>query len=226
MSTKLKKVEPLEINEAYQKVLHWFFSYPRCEITLSDLAKQLQISKTTANRVVTRLVEEKFLRLKEFGRLWQISCNQMHAYNFSQKIAYNLATVYESTILEDIHKLYPYLKAVVLFGSYRKGDDIETSDIDIAVEIHGNNDLKIIELGVFSQFAYRKNVTVNLHLFSRAKIDINLFTNILNGIVLELHTGQISFVVFALAPSHFSHFLNTESAYPNLIVIPRFNSSE
>ena len=32
---------------------------------------------------------------------------------------------------------------------------------------------------------YRKNVPVNVHVFSRNKIDLNLFANIANGIILE-----------------------------------------
>ena len=185
MLRKLPNVKQTELNEAYQIVLYWFFSYPYREITLSDLAEQLKISKTTANRVVVRLVKEQFLILKKFGRLWQISCNPKHHYNFSKKVAYNLTMIYESGILEQIHALYPNFKATILFGSYRKGDDIETSDIDLAVEVYDHKDLKIIELGVFPQLGYRKNVVVNLHVFSRHKIDINLFTNIVNGIVLE-----------------------------------------
>ncbi len=185
MIKKLGSVKQLELNEAYQRILYWFFSYPNREITLSDLAQQLKISKTTANRVVLRLVKEQFLLLKEFGRLWQISCNQKHFHNFTKKVAYNLMMIYESKILEEIHALCPNFKAAILFGSYRKGDDVETSDIDMAVEISGNDNLKIVELGIFSQFGYRKNVVVHLHLFSRSKIDINLFTNIANGIVLE-----------------------------------------
>ncbi|MBI4152761.1 nucleotidyltransferase domain-containing protein [Candidatus Woesearchaeota archaeon] len=185
MIKQLGTVKQPELNEAYQRVLSWFFSYPTREMNLSDLARRLKISKTTANRVVSRLVKEQFLLLKEFGRVWQISCNQRHIYNFTRKVAYHFIMISESVIFEEIHKVYPHSNAIILFGSYRKGDDIETSDIDIALETQGNDNLKIIELGVFPSFGYRKNVVVHLHLFSRSKIDINLLTNIANGIVLE-----------------------------------------
>ena len=61
---------------------------------------------------------------------------------------------------------------------------MEESDLDIAVEITGNHDLQVIQLGVLQQLGYRSNVPVNLHVFSRNKIDLNLFANIANGIVL------------------------------------------
>jgi len=181
----LKKTPLIKLNEAYNKILNWFFSYPDKEISLSDLATNLKISKITANRIVAQLVKEEFLKLKVIGRVWRISSNKDHPYNYSRKISYNLMMVYESDIISSIHKLYENPKAIILFGSYRKGDDNEKSDIDIAVEIVGNDEVKIIELGIIPEFGFRKNVPVNLYVFSRNKVDANLFANIANGIVLE-----------------------------------------
>lgn len=185
MAKKLKKTELIELNEAYQKALIWFFSFPNIEMSLNELSEQLGISKTTANRIVTLLVNIGFLSKKVFGKVWRISCSQDHIYNYSKKIAYNLMMMHESGIIEEIHKLIENPRAIILFGSYRKGDDDETSDIDIAVEVLGNEEVKIMELGILPQLGYRKNVIVNLHIFSRNKIDLNLFSNIANGIVLE-----------------------------------------
>ena len=185
MVKKLKGTKLMELNEAYQKVLLWFFSFPKEEMSLNDLSEQLKIAKTTANKIVTQLVDEGFLNKKVLGKIWRISCNQNHIYNYSKKISYNLSMVYESGILELIHGHIKNPKAIVLFGSYRKGDDNEESDIDLAVEILDNEDIKIVKIGEMPQFGYRKNVSVNMHIFSRNKVDLNLFANIANGIVLE-----------------------------------------
>ena len=185
MIKKLKKVSQLETNEAYQKALAWFFSFPTLKIGLSDFAKKVNISKTTANKIVTRLAKEDFLTKEVIGKSWQMYCNQKNIYNFSKKIGYNLAMIYESNLINMIKQAIPQARAIVLFGSYRKGDDTEDSDIDIAVEILGNENLKIIELGQFPLFGLRKEVKLNAHLFCRNKIDINLFNNIANGIVLD-----------------------------------------
>ena len=185
MVKKLKKTNVREFAEAYQKVLFWFFSFPTREIGLSDLSEAAGIAKSTANKIVTTLVNEQFLNLEFVGRVWRISCKQNHIYNFSKKISYNLMMVYESGILQEIHRRIPNPKAVILFGSYRKGDDTEKSDIDIAVEVVGDQEIKIELLGILPAFGYRKDVQVNLHTFSRNRIDINLFSNIANGIVLE-----------------------------------------
>ncbi len=185
MGKKLKKIDPREESEAFNKVINWFFSFPSIEISLNDLSQNLKISKTTANRIVTQLSEEKFLKKEVLGKIWRISCNLNHPFNITRKISHNLHMIYESGIIEETHKIIPNPRVIILFGSYRKGDDTEKSDIDIAVETLDNENLRIIELGVLSRFGYRSNVTVNLHIFSRNKIDLNLFTNIANGIILD-----------------------------------------
>ena len=185
---KLKKILPKKIDEAYEKILIWFFSYPDSEMTLSDIAKETKISKTTANRSVIQLRDEGFLTVKEVGKSWLITSNVHHIYNKTRKIIYNLSIiydVYESVLRESIYNYVAQPISVILFGSYRKGDDTEKSDIDIAVEVSGEQKTEIIELGQFEQFGLRKNVPLNLHLFSRKNIDLNLFANIANGIVMD-----------------------------------------
>jgi len=185
MVKRLKETIDFEFNEGYQKVLHWFFSFPNIEMSLNDLSQELKISKTTAKKVINNLVNEKFLIKQVLGKTWRILCDQNHYYNFSRKISYNLFTIYNSGIINEIHSKISNPRAIIFFGSYRKGDDTEKSDIDIAVEVLDDKDVQIVELGVMPKFGLRRNVTVNLYIFSRNKIDLNLFANIANGIVLE-----------------------------------------
>ena len=98
---------------------------------------------------------------------------------------YHLSKIYQSGIIEAVYNVVPGARSIILFGSYRWGTDIEASDIDLAVEVMDNKDLKIISLGIIEELGYRRNVTVNMHIFSRNKIDLNLFVNIANGIVLD-----------------------------------------
>ncbi|MCF7866954.1 nucleotidyltransferase domain-containing protein [Candidatus Woesearchaeota archaeon] len=188
MTKKLQNIELLELNEAYQKVLYYFFSFPNIETSLNDLSKELQISKTTAKKIVSLMEEDEFLIKKIYGKAWRITCNLNHSLNHSRKIAFNLLMVYNAYyagIKDEILKIVENAHSINLFGSYRKGDDTEKSDIDIAVEVADNKEVRIIELGVIPHFGHRKNVLINLHVFCRNKIDINLFSNIVNGIVLE-----------------------------------------
>jgi len=180
---KIKKVN-LDSNEPYLKVMRWFFSFPERRIGLNDLIKEVSISKTTANKVINRLEKEGFLIKEVIGKAWRISCNQKHEYNRTKKICYNLEMVYESGIIKEIDKKYKP-KSMVLFGSYRKGDDNEKSDIDIAVEVVSDIELRIEEFEKLEEFGFRKNVKINAHIFSRKNINNNLFSNIANGIILD-----------------------------------------
>ena len=185
VKNKLANVESSQLREAYRKVLHWFFSFPDRFIGLNDLSVELGIAKKTAKDVVLKLIDEGFLSKEEIGKAWRISCNHEHFYNQSLKITYNLEMVFLSGIIQEIYKIFPDARSIILFGSYRKGDDNDKSDIDIAVVVLNNEGMKIVELGAIGKFGYRVDVPVNLHVFSRNKVDLNLFANISNGIVLD-----------------------------------------
>jgi predicted nucleotidyltransferase len=181
---QIKEPKIREETDAYNKIITWFFAFPTREMSLNNICYELKISKTTANKVVSNLVEENFLKKEVLGKLWRISANQKHFYFITKKIPYNLDLIYNSNIIEYVHKTIPSTRAIILFGSYRKGDDNEKSDIDIAVEVLSDKNVKIIEAQI-NKLGYRKNISLNLHIFSRNKIDINLFSNIANGIVLD-----------------------------------------
>ncbi len=185
MSSQKLKGRPVDtVERAYDKIHAWFFAYPSKEFSLNDLARHLNISKTVANKVVEQLSSEGFLNVRIIGRLWLISVNPAHQYARTRKIPFHLKCVYESGIVEWVRKNVPNAKSVILFGSYRKGDDTEESDIDIAVEIAGGTQRKKISL-VAKDIGYRKNVPIQVHIFSRKNVDVNLFNNIANGILLE-----------------------------------------
>ena len=171
--------------EVYRKVLAYFFSFPEKSVGLNKLSKNIKASKTATKNAVIQLIEKKFLKKQEVGNAWQIIMNPQNVYITTKKIPYNLQLIYESEIISKINKKIPNAKAIILFGSYRWGTDNEKSDMDIAVEILGKEKLKIETLEVIKKLGFRKNISVNLHIFSRKNIDINLFTNIANGIIFE-----------------------------------------
>jgi len=93
------------------------------------------------------------------------------------KMIYNLSSLLESGLIKFIEeKLMP--KSIILFGSYRRGEDAENSDIDIFVEC------KEEELNL-DKFERKLNRNIQLHF----KENFNLYpkelkNNIMNGIVV------------------------------------------
>jgi len=174
-----------EPSESYTKVLHYFFSFPEKPTSLNDLARNIKSSKTAVKEAVIKSVHEGFLAREVVGNAWRISANSKSSLLITRKIPYNLELIYQTGIVTKVYNKIPEARAIILFGSYRWGTDNEKSDIDIAVEVLGDQPMRIGPLLVFDRLGFRKKVTVNLHLFSRSRIDLNVFTNIANGIVLD-----------------------------------------
>lgn len=185
MAKKLKKIPLSEASESVRRILSYFFSFPEHPIGLTDLSEQIGSSKTSAKLAVHHLVERGFLKNEVIGKAWRLSADPRNQAFITNKIPYNLQLIYESGIVGEVYNKVPNARAIVLFGSYRWGADNEKSDIDIAVEVLDNKNMRIETLGQIEQLGFRKKVTANLHIFSRNKIDLNLFTNIANGIVLD-----------------------------------------
>jgi len=181
----IENIRLQEVSESYRKVLHYFFSFPEQPISLNDLSRNIKSSKTSTKVAVMRLIKEGFLKKEVIGNAWRISADPKSQFAVTRKIPYNLEMIYESGIIARVYNKIPEAHAIILFGSYRWGTDNEKSDIDIGVEVLGNKAMHIETLLKFDNLGFRKNVQVNLHIFSRAKIDLNLFTNIANGIVLD-----------------------------------------
>lgn len=181
----LKSVNIDSLERTLDKCLAWFSAFPNAKRGLNDLSKSINSSKTATKEVVEHLIKTGFLKRDIIGKAWLIYTDQKHHYFITKKIPYNLGLIYSSNILEAVYRAVPSARAIILFGSYRWGTDIEESDIDIATEVLDNEEMEIVNLGTINQFGYRKNVPVNLHIFSRNKIDLNLFSNIANGIVLD-----------------------------------------
>jgi len=182
---ELKRALVPEVSEIRRKILSFFFAFPDCSIGLTDLAGKISSSKNSVRLAVLQLGREGLLHKEEIGKSWRISTVSKNPRFIAKKIAYHLGLLYESLIYQSVYMEVPHARAIIFFGSCRWGTDNEKSDIDLAVEILGNQGLRIKPLGVIKRFGFRKNVKVNLHIFSRTSVDLNLFTNIANGIVLD-----------------------------------------
>lgn len=182
---QLKNINQFELSEAYNRVQRYFFAFPNEAIGLNDLSLSIKLSKTSTKEAVLDLEKKGFLNREEIGKAWRITANIKHPYFLTQKVPLHLQMIYDSGAIDLIREKYPSAKAIILFGSYRNGTDEEKSDIDIAVEMMDNEKPRIEQLGIIENLGFRRKVLVNLFIFSRNKVDINLFNNIANGIVLD-----------------------------------------
>ncbi len=122
--------------------------------------------------------------MEKLSKIWRLKANRENFGFQKNKIIYNLSFIYNSGLVDFLVGKYNNPKAIILFGSFRRGEDDSYSDIDIAIEVEKNKEYetKIVEeLSVFEKSINRK---IQIHEFNKKNIDINVFNNIANGIVL------------------------------------------
>ena len=180
-----KKYLTLLIETAMQRILQVIFTYPEKEFSLSDLAREANVAKPHVGRILDRLNDMNLIEITKLSKIWRIKANQKNWNFIKSKITYNLNFVYQSGLVEFLNEHFNNPKSIILFGSFRKGEDISSSDIDIAVENDEMKKYEVIELKELVEFERIISRKIQMHIFNRKTADINVFSNIANGIVLS-----------------------------------------
>ncbi len=179
-----KKYLKLYEATAKNRIIEVLFRYPEREFSLSDLAKEAGVAKANIGNILREFQDAGIISIEKLSKIWRIKANQTNWLYAKSKIVYNLNFIFNSGLVEFLIDFFKNPKAVVLFGSFRRGEDLSNSDIDIAIESNDINEYKITgfhELSKFEDIIKRK---IQVHLFNRESADINVFNNIANGIVL------------------------------------------
>ncbi|MBI4447545.1 nucleotidyltransferase domain-containing protein [Candidatus Woesearchaeota archaeon] len=179
-----KKYPNLYEETAKNKILETLFKYPEKEFSLSDLAKEAGVAKANIGKILQEFLEAELITIEKLSKIWRIKANQTNSIYIRIKIVYNLNFVYQSGLVEFLIEHFQNPKSIILFGSFRKGEDLSSSDIDIAIESDEIKEYKIINLNELSEFAKIIDRKIQIHLFNRQNIDLGVFNNIANGILL------------------------------------------
>lgn len=179
-----KKYLKLLVETARQRVIEVLYKYPNKEFSLSELAKEAGVAKAHIGKILDELYKIGFIEIVKLSKIWRIKANRRSWIFVKSKIIYNLNFVYQSGLVEFLDEQFNHPKSIVLFGSFRKGDDLSASDIDIAIEVDKTEDYSTVYLKELSEFEGTINRKIQLHLFNKKNVDLNVFNNIANGIVL------------------------------------------
>ncbi len=180
-----KKYLALFIQNSLQRVLEVLFCYPEKEFSLSDMAKEAGVAKPHIGAILCELERLGLITITKLTKIWRIKANQQSGNFIKSKIVYNLNFIYQSGLVEFLSDHFGNPKAIVLFGSFRQGEDFSTSDIDIAIETDEAEEYKTVELRILSDFEKEIGRRMQIHCFNRKNIDTHVFNNIANGIVLS-----------------------------------------
>jgi predicted nucleotidyltransferase len=162
-----------------QKVLQYFFIHPTIEIHLRELSRKLKLSMPTILSTIAELKKEKLVDVTKTRVLTTIKANLDNPRFIHLKRVYNLEQLYKSELVVFLEKLYNRPQAIVCFGSFSRGEDLEKSDVDLAIITLKE---KNIDLTNFEKRLHRK---ISLHHINLSKCSGNFKANLYNGIVLN-----------------------------------------
>lgn len=157
------------------RILDFLFDFPTKKFNLREISRILKISPPAVSNAIKSLAKEKLIEIERKFAL-EITANRTDKFTQNKRV-HNLKSIYSSG-------LYDYLKdnfslsTIILFGSYSKGEDIERSDIDIAI-LAKEKSLKLEE------FEKKLNREINVEFLDLKKASKELKDIIINGIRLQ-----------------------------------------
>jgi len=133
---KVYKWTTVHINEQLlikmNKIIEFFLENPEKEYYIRQLSRMFKKSPTTISKVLKDYQKQEILTSEKKLNHLLFKANIASKKFKTMKINYNLNTIMNSSLIELIQKEYNP-KAIVLFGSFAKGENIPTSDIDLLV---------------------------------------------------------------------------------------------
>ena len=115
------------------KIIDLFLENPEREYHIRQLSRIFKKSPTTISKVLKDYQKQGILTSeKKFNHLLFKADTNSKKFR-TIKISHNLNLIKNSGLIEIIEKEFNYPKAIVLFGSFAKGENISTSDIDLLI---------------------------------------------------------------------------------------------
>jgi len=162
-----------------QKITDIISAEPEKWIHLRELARRSRTSPNTVKAYVKKETKKGTLKTKKEGNMVLYKANMENEDYTTRKRLSNISKIFDSGTVKHLDKYYNHPQAIVLFGSYSKGEDISTSDIDIAVI---TPEKKRPDLNRYEKILKRK---IELSLFTNKDISKEFFNNLINGFVLK-----------------------------------------
>ena len=170
----------LQIKENKKKIMELFFDFSLKNFYLREISRKTGIAITSVRRYANELVKEKMIVKINKGIYPTFRSNRDSddgVFKLYKKLNM-LERLYSSGLLNFIEdKCSP--KAIILFGSASRGEDIEDSDIDLFVQ---SPEMKTD----LSKFESKLGRNINLFFENDfSGLNKELKNNILNGIILR-----------------------------------------
>lgn len=149
------------------------------KLSQREIAKILGVSPTAVSNSIKNMKKSSLIKIEKTKTINFISFNRDEHRAMELKRAENLKNIYVSGLSDYLEKELAGA-TIIVFGSYSRGEDVNTSDIDIAVIERKD---KLLHIEEYEKILNRK---ININFYeSWKKIHTNLKNNILDGIILH-----------------------------------------
>ena len=162
-----------------QRILEYFFTNPTTKTYFRQLSRETKLSMPTIIQKTNELRNEGLIKIRKEIALTILEANTENPSFTRLKRINNIAKLYETGLVDYLNEKTRNAQAIICFGSYSKGEDIERSDIDIAIISHRKPE---ISLDKFEKLLKRK---ISLHYVDLSRVSEELKANLCNGVVME-----------------------------------------
>lgn len=170
----------MKIKDIKKTIAEYFFINPNSKLRVREIERTLKMPLPSVIRYCKELEKEGILSVIKTGNVVFYTSDWGNKKYHLEKKLYNIRKICESGLLEYL-RIELSNPAIVLFGSFANGEDIEESDIDIYIETPSK---KAVSLENFEKSLKRKIQEFrgkSLHEISNP----HLANNIINGITLN-----------------------------------------
>lgn len=161
-------------------VIEYFLTHPTASVHVRLLARLVGISAPWVSSAVKQAAKQGILLIRKDKQRKEtiIEANRDNTAYLALKRWHNLYSIHASGLQDYLIQSYGRPECIVLFGSYSKGEDIEQSDIDIAVITKRKPAINLV--------LYEKKLgrTITVKTLSKDHIEKEFWNTLANGIVL------------------------------------------
>ena len=163
-----------------QTIKEYFFVNPIAKLRVREIERTLKLPLPSIIRYCKELEKENILAIAKTGNVNFYTANRGSEKYLLEKKLYNIKKLYDSGLIEFLRRELSN-PAIVLFGSFARGEDTEESDIDLYIETPSK---KKVSLQRFERLL-KRNIQVFQHKNLNELPNPHLANNIINGITLN-----------------------------------------
>ena|SRR3989344_2589587 len=162
------------------RIKEFFFLNPTIKLRVRQMEREIKIPLPSAIRYTKELEQEKILKSTVIANVNFYSADRTSDTFLLEKKLFNIKYLFSSGLINNLIEELSN-PAIIVFGSFSKGEDIEKSDIDIYIE---SPTKKQVNLEKFERKIGRK-IQIFIYKNINEVNNKNLANNIINGTILS-----------------------------------------